>query len=30
VTGHTDSHHESLEVAARFLAHSEATGQAQG
>jgi hypothetical protein len=27
VTGHTDSHHESLEVAARFLAHSEATGQ---
>jgi len=29
VTGHTDSHHESLEVAARFLAHSEATGQAQ-
>jgi hypothetical protein len=29
VTGHADSHYESLEVAARFLAHSEATGQAQ-
>ena len=29
VTGHSDSHHESLEVAARFLAHSEVTGQAQ-
>jgi hypothetical protein len=29
VTGHTDSHHEGLDVAARFLAHSEAVGQAQ-
>lgn len=29
VTGHTDSHHEGLDVAARFLAHSEAAGQAQ-